>query len=101
MEFTIKRDADAAEVRLNGRLTFVDQEIFRGLLAVFDEVSGGSVVFDLEGLDFVDSSGLGMFIIARDAARRRAVDFSMRGARDEVKRLIDVARFGRLFNIAD
>jgi len=101
MEYTIKRDVDAAEVRFSGRLTFADQEAFRGLLSVFDEVSGGSVVFDLDGLDFVDSSGLGMFIIARDAARRRSVDFTMRGARDEVKRLIEVARFGRLFNLAD
>lgn len=101
MEFSIKRVAEATEIHLGGRLTYADQDRFRTLLSAFAEAGEGTVVFDLGGLDFVDSSGLGMFIIARDEARRRALEFSMRGARDEVKRLIEVARFGRLFNIID
>ncbi len=58
------------------------------------------MVFDLSGLDFVDSSGLGMFIIARDTARTRKPAFAMRGSRGEVGRLMAIARFHRTLGIA-
>ena len=47
----------------------------------------------------MDSSGLGMFIIARDTARKRNLDFTIRGARGGVRRLITIARFRTMFDI--
>jgi HptB-dependent secretion and biofilm anti anti-sigma factor len=101
MEFAIKDGPAATEIHLSGRMTFADHEKFHSVIAAFDEVKGTSVVFDLDGLDFVDSSGLGMFIIARDVAQKRHLDFAIRGARDDVKRLITLAKFHKLFNITD
>jgi HptB-dependent secretion and biofilm anti anti-sigma factor len=101
MEFTIKNGPAATEIFLRGRMTFADHDQFRAVIAAFDGPVGPVVVFDLSGLEFVDSSGLGMFIIARDAAQKRGLDFAIRGARDEVKHLITVAKFHKLFNIAD
>lgn len=100
MEFTVKNGPAETEIQLRGRMTFADHDKFRSVIAAFDS-SAGRIVFELGGLDFVDSSGLGMFIIARDAAQKRQRDFVLRGARDEVKHLITVAKFHKLFNIAD
>jgi len=101
MEFSIKNGPEATEVALSGRMTFADHEQFRAIIAAFDGPTAPSIVFDVSGLDFVDSSGLGMFIIARDAAMKRQRAFTIRGARDEVKHLITVAKFHKLFNIAE
>ncbi len=101
MDFKIKNGAGETEIMLIGRMTFADHEKFRSVIAAFEGEPGHRMVFDLSGLEFVDSSGLGMFIIARDTAQKKSLEFSIRGARDDVKRLITVAKFHKMFNIAD
>ncbi len=71
------------------------------MITLFDGPAGHAVVFDLSDIEFVDSSGLGMFIIARDSALKKNMEFSIRGARDEVKRLFAIAKFNKMFNIVD
>jgi len=101
MDFTVRNAPASTEVLLSGRMTFADHETFRNVMTVFDRPAGHKMVFDLSKLDFVDSSGLGMFIIARDTAQKKKLDFAIRGARDEVRRLITVAKFHKMFNIDD
>lgn len=101
MEFAVHDQPDRTEIRLSGRMTFADHEAFRDVIAAFDRPAGHRMIFDLSGLDFVDSSGLGMFIIARDTAQKRNQEFVMRGARAEVQRLITVAKFHTMFTFDD
>lgn len=104
MDYRVSKNAEAPDttvVYLSGRMTFADHETFRGVIAAFDGPAGQRMIFDLSELAFIDSSGLGMFIIARDTAQKRGLEFSIRGARDEVKRLITVAKFHRMFDITD
>jgi len=99
MDFTVRDAQDSTEIRLQGRMTFSDHDTFRSVIAAFDRPAGHRIIFDLSGLDFVDSSGLGMFIIARDTAQKKNLDFAMRGARDDVQRLITVAKLHKMFTI--
>lgn len=99
MDFTVLDSQDSTEIRLLGHMTFSDHDTFRSVIANFERPAGHRMVFDLSGLDFVDSSGLGMFIIARDTARKKDLDFAMRGARDDVQRLITVAKLHKMFTI--
>lgn len=101
MDYQIDDAPEETIFRLGGRMTFVDHEKFREVLAAFDARPGKRLIFDLSGLEFVDSSGLGMFIIARDAALKKNAVFSLRGARDDVRRLITIAKFHKMFDIAD
>ncbi|WP_448204146.1 STAS domain-containing protein [Azospirillum sp. sgz302134] len=101
MDFTVHDTPGNTEIHLTGRMTFADHETFRKVIGVFERPPGHKLVFDLSKLDFVDSSGLGMFIIARDTAHKRNLDFAIRGARNEVRRLITVAKFHKVFNIDD
>ncbi len=101
MDFSIRNTPASTEILLSGRMTFADHETFRTIIGHFDRPAGQRIVFDLSKLDFVDSSGLGMFIIARDTARAKKLDFALRGARDEVRRLITVTKFHMTFNIDD
>jgi anti-anti-sigma factor len=101
MEFTVKNTPNTTELFLSGRMTFADHDKFRNLIATFDGPAGHGMVFDLSDVEFVDSSGLGMFIIARDTAQKKNLEFTIRGARDEVKRLFTIAKFNKMFNIVD
>lgn len=101
MDYKIQNSPTATEFLFLGRMTFADHDKFRDIMGAFDGPPGREMVFDLAGLDFVDSSGLGMFIIARDTAIKKGLQFSIRGARDDVRRLITVAKFHKMFNITD
>ncbi|MDQ2103934.1 STAS domain-containing protein [Azospirillum isscasi] len=101
MDFSVREAPASTEIVLSGRMTFADHDTFRDVIATFERPAGHRMVFDLSRLDFVDSSGLGMFIIARDTAQRRNLDFAIRGARNEVRRLITIAKFHTMFNIDD
>ncbi|MGQ9365708.1 STAS domain-containing protein [Azospirillum sp. ST 5-10] len=98
MDYRIRSTPEATEILLNGRLTFADHETFRAVLAAVDGPAGHGVVLDLAELEFLDSSGLGMVVIARDLAQRKSLAFSVRGARDEIRRMVAVARFQPLFD---
>ena len=89
------------EIRLSGRMTFADHDRFRHVMAAVDGPSGHQMVFDLSGLEFVDSSGLGMFLIARDVAQRKRLDFSMKGVRTEVRQIMALAKFERIIPISE
>ncbi|MDR3514766.1 MAG: STAS domain-containing protein [Azospirillaceae bacterium] len=101
MEYKINSTPEATEILLSGRMTFSDHEKFRNVIATFDGQKGHQMVFDLSGLDFVDSSGLGMLIIARDIAQKKSLTFCLRGARDDVQRVMKVAKFNKMFTIID
>ena len=81
MQFEIRKDPGVTTVRLKGRLGFSDHAEFRNIIAAFDQSPGGTMVFDLAALEFIDSSGLGMLIIARDEARKRKQEFVIENVR--------------------
>lgn len=101
MDYTIDAGAGTTEILLSGHLTFADHEKFRDVLTAISEAKGERTVLDLSALEFADSSGLGMFMIAHDAARKANKQFRIRGARNEVKRLMTLARFERKFDLDD
>ena len=101
MHYHIRQAAGVTEIVLSGRMTFVDHDKFRQVMTAFDGPSGHQMVFDLSELDYVDSSGLGMFLIARDVAKEKRLGLSLRGVRNDVRRLMDLAKFERVIPIAE
>lgn len=99
MDYTVQTAADGLRVTLTGRMTLIDHEKFRNVVEAIERGPGGSCVFDLTGLEFVDSSGLGMFLIARDVALPRGVEIELHGAQDAVKRILQIAKFQTLFHV--
>jgi anti-anti-sigma factor len=88
MDFTTHKGPTRTDVMLRGHLSFADHDAFLGVLAVVEEVPGHRVVLDLSRLESMDSSGLGMLIIARDVASQSDVTLVLRAPRDAVRRVI-------------
>lgn len=99
MEYSIKESGNELEVAVRGRLTFSDHNTFREIVKGLDGKGGKRWVFNLGSLEFIDSAGLGMLLIVRDAASQSNSTVIIRGAKEQAKRLIEVARFDSLFTV--
>jgi len=93
----IKTTDSGSIVPMSGSLEFSDHENFRQILDAIDQADGSHFVLELSGLESIDSSGLGMFIIARKAAERRNIRLVLRSARGDVRHMIETARFSSVF----
>lgn len=92
-------DPVASEVVLSGRLTFAASVDFR---AIVDRLAAGhaaEVVVNLGDTEFIDSAGLGMLLVARDAVVGRGGTICLRNARGQVARMLDLAKFEDFFTI--
>lgn len=99
MEYEVRKQPGVTEFRLKGQMGFSDHVQFKNLMAAFESAEKTRVVFNLDELHAVDSSGLGMFIMAREEATRRGHAFTLERPRSEVKRVMDLAKFDRFFDI--
>jgi anti-anti-sigma factor len=101
MEHTVRGLPDGKEVILTGRLTFADHNGFRSIIAMFQEPGNKRFVIDLSAVDFIDSAALGMVLLARDTAISKGVHLILRGAKGQVKRIMEVAKFNSLFTMEE
>jgi len=101
MEFKTYRTSDAVEARLTGRMEFTDHDGLREIVALIEGMRGQRFVLDLSGLEFIDSAGLGMLLILQEEAESRNIPMTVRGARGDVRRSIDLARLGDILALAD
>lgn len=100
MRFEMKKDAGEVLVTFFERLTFSDNTVFRSLVEQMKATSTPRWVFDFSGLDFMDSAGLGMLLIARDTAMQMKAELELRGARGDVERLFRITKVNGLFKMA-
>lgn len=102
MEHTLTKQADTVEVILHGDLTFADHEQFRTILfALADSPESKNIVINVKGVNFIDSAGIGMLIIAHDESKDRHQQLTIRGARDQVKAALDIADLKSLIKLVD
>ncbi|WP_417782224.1 STAS domain-containing protein [Terasakiella pusilla] len=101
MEYSIRGDETTKELYLQGRLTFSDNVVFRKIVDDLKEYGGSKCVFDLSGLEFIDSAGLGMLMLLRDATVGRPFTISIRKADGQVRRMLEIAKFDALIPFED
>jgi HptB-dependent secretion and biofilm anti anti-sigma factor len=100
MGYDIIHDGSAAEVRLAGRLTFAENGRFRTVLSRLQAKVSERVTLDLSRVDYIDSAGLGLLLVARDAVAGQGGRAELQGACGQVGRIFALARFPELFQPA-
>ena len=96
MEYRTGNDGSCREVYLNGSFKFNDNEVFREIVHDMENASGKPYVFDLGGLEFIDSAGLGMLLIAKKTAEKNDIGLILRGAHGQVQHMLQVTKFDTL-----
>lgn len=74
-------------------------QLEEALATVVSDEAVGRVVFDLGGLAFLDSSGLRVFVTARDALRSRGADLALRGPSANTRRLLDITGLDEIIEV--
>lgn len=101
MQSTIQKDAGKATITLTGRFDFNTHRDFRAAYEpLVGDASTQTVVVDFAGVDYLDSSALGMLLMLRDKLGGAGKDIALTGVRGNVKQVLDIANFGKLFQIS-
>jgi anti-anti-sigma factor len=93
MNYTIRDEDGVREVDLIGQLTFDATDSFREVIDSLDKDKVKACVLDMASLDFIDSAGLGLLVLAHASAGRAGIPLSMRHPRGQVREMIEVAEF--------
>lgn len=99
VKYSTESDNDTLNTHLEGRFTFSDHGTFRNMVADMVNSRQSRHVIDLSGVEFIDSAGLGMLLLARDEGKRHDLTVVLRAPQGQVKRMLEVARFDTMFDI--
>ena len=83
---------------LRGAVVAVAAEVAHGRVSE-GEAAGSRVVCDLNGLDFLGASGLGVLVEIEDHARRHGVEFVVAAQTRRVCRVLELTGLDRRFSL--
>ena len=90
----------SAVIQLNGRFDFNSHREFRSAVERALGMPGvDNVTIELSRVGYLDSSALGMLLMLRDKARVANRSVALAGVNDAVRKVLDIANFGKLFPI--
>lgn len=88
-------------IRLAGRFDYTTRTQFMTAAEeCVAQAPAGEIRIDMSGLDYIDSSALGMLLMMRDRARKFDKTIALVNAGGRVREVIDKAQFDRLFKVA-
>jgi anti-anti-sigma factor len=100
-EMEIQIDREMARISMSGEFTFTDHGPFKLMINEILALKGSSIVIDLSMLEFIDSAGLGMLLLARDEAKKIDRKLILKRPSGQVKRMFGVTKFNTLFTVED
>lgn len=95
---TIADAGNKVTISVSGKFDFQLYDEFR---SSYEETKGSGVhyIVDLSATDYLDSSALGMLLLLREHAGGDSAKVDVTNTSADVKKILDVANFGKLFNI--
>lgn len=101
MQASVTKDGSVATIKLSGRFDFNTHREFRNAYEpLVGEPAVHSVIVDFAGVEYLDSSALGMLLMLRDKLGGASKEVSLAGVSGSVKQVLDIANFGKLFKIS-
>ncbi len=99
MQTTVTSSDGKVVIVLQGRFDFNAHREFREAIDQAVKDAANAIHVDLAGVDYLDSSALGMLLMLRDRAKGAGKEVALANARGSVKQVIDIANFGKLFSL--
>lgn len=100
MQANVIKDGTKATIKLSGRFDFNTHREFRGAYEpLVADAQVRAVTVDFSAVDYLDSSALGMLLMLRDKMGGANKEVGLTGVRGNVKQVLDIANFGKLFQI--
>jgi anti-anti-sigma factor len=99
MAINSNKDGNTVTISISGRFDFSSHKDFRETYSGTDGALSQYVV-DMSSTEYIDSSALGMLLLLREHAGSEASRITIRGARNEVKDILVVSNFDKLFTLS-
>ena len=94
----VSENGKTVTIAVSGKFDFQLYDEFRSSY-VDTQGAGIQYMVDLSGTDYLDSSALGMLLLLREHAGGEGSKIDIVNASPDVKKILDVANFGKLFEI--
>ena len=86
MEYEAQTVDGVLKISLSGTLNYKQVANFDGVLRQINDSSLSGCEFNLAGVEFADSTGLSLFVLASDMAKRNGFSVTLANASDEASR---------------
>lgn len=101
MQVSVTKTDQDVTIGLEGRFDFGTHRDFRAAVErALQESKSNLLLVDLGGVDYLDSSALGMLLMLRDKGQAANKTVALVNCRGNVRQVLDIANFGKLFSIA-
>lgn len=90
----LRREPDRTVVKLDGELDMANAPLLQSTIEDPTLDTTKTVVLDLQGLTFLDSTGLRIILAAREQCWRRGQEFAVTPGSQQVQRLLSVTGVG-------
>ena len=94
-EFTVS--GERVEVLLSGSMHVEEASVLRERLLEYIESGAKEFRIDMAGVDFLDSSGLGVLVAIHKRALQRGGEVVLIGTRGPVLEIIELTRLNKVF----
>jgi anti-sigma B factor antagonist len=96
---SVKDDAGQSTVVVEGEVDVATAPALRDELYRLIERGSSTIVVDLAGMDFIDSTGLGVFVGALKRAREGGGAIELRGLQPSARKVFDITGLSSAFTI--
>ena len=100
MEYSKREESGAQVVSFKGDIDLQSSpEVRKVLISAVDE--GSTVLVDLSGVDYIDSSGVASMLESFQNARKKNQEYVLVSVSDAAMRVLQLARLDKVFTISD
>jgi len=101
MSITTEKSDDGKQVtiKIDGRFDFGSHHDFRDAYRGSSE-SGTVFILDMSSTEYMDSSALGMILLLKEHAGTLGGDIKIVNASSEIKNILEIANFDKLFSVS-
>ena len=100
MQTETRNHGRVAEIQLRGRFDLTAHRVFKASYEIpLTQSEVEELQIDMSGVEYLDSSALGMLLILKERAGARNKRLALVKCAGAVRRILDIANFGKLFQI--
>lgn len=100
MKFKLVTDEKAGQISIHGRFDFNTHRHFRHAYELLiDNRALSAIEIELSGVNYIDSSALGMLMLLRERAGKANKTVSLATSAGVVEQVLNVANFNKIFSI--
>jgi anti-sigma B factor antagonist len=101
MEIQTETVENATVLKLTGRLDASSSRNVKEIVKELSKSGDCNLVFDMSGIDFIDSTGLGSLVAALRSVDKKGGEIKIAGLRERVRIVFELTRLHRIFDIFD